>query len=265
MNIGIFNNIKSDFSYILVGLLLLFMSKPYFVWFNPYMAFCTIFFVLWGCFSLFHRKLNLKELLFVIAYVILSYVNSLIGNLNTYGLISSLIFPLMIFIPASKRIRMLFNFTKIYAVLIFLSLIVFFLVYIFNFNIPSGNIESLNVLKDYTYKIYPLLSMPDARFLILPRFPAFFDEPGVVGTISLLLLITFGKDLNKFYYVSILLSGIFSFSLYFYVTYIFYLFTIIDAKRIILSLVLFLLLLFVFPPFQGYFDSYIKGQIRNKI
>lgn len=262
-NVKKLNNTKSFLKVVLSGFLLFLMSKPYFVWHNSAITLCSLFFILWGCICLFSKKMDLKVLLFVFTYMLLSYINGLYEKLNINGAIFSVIFPLMLFIPIKKRVRILISFTNIYAVLIFISLVVFMLVNILNVTIPSTEIGSLNVLKGYTYRAYPLLAMPDVFVFSLPRFPAFFDEPGVVGTISVILLLTFGKNLNKFSYISILLSGIFSFSLYFYLTFILYLITVIDIKRVILTLVLSSSLVAVYPPFTKYFDSYIMERLAK--
>jgi len=251
--------IKYNFNIILVGFLFFILSKPYFAWNTSIGSICCIFFILWGAISI--KKSDFKIAVLAVLFMILSFVNASISNLNFSGIIISVFFPFLFFITPEKRIRILESFKNIYIIFIFFSLLIFLSVYILRINIPYTQIQSLNVLKDYNYKVYPFLAMPNISFLLLPRFPALYDEPGVVGSISILLLITFNKELNKFSYIVILLSGILSFSLFFYITFILYIATV-NFKRVLFVLLTIAAFVIIFPPIHDYYDNYINSRLE---
>lgn len=127
--------------------------------------------------------------------------------------------------------------TKAMAVLIGIS-IFFFVLYLLGFNLPhhSGSFWL------YDFDIYPFFLLDDRNlFLILPRFHAFFLEPGHMGTV-LVLLLAAQKGMWKRWYNIILLVALFlSFSLAAYgllaITVVLHMW--IDRKHIIGKLLIF--------------------------
>ena len=68
---------------------------------------------------------------------------------------------------------------------------------------------------------------------------AYFDEPGVLGSICAIILYIRKYDLRNIINIPILISGILSFSLYFYiVTFVFIFLYISGTKKIIVSVIL---------------------------
>lgn len=107
-------------------------------------------------------------------------------------------------------------FIYIYSTLMAVSLIVWTAV-LLGSSLPAQIIEPLNSIKEYNYLGYPFLLVPLKENIMQSiRFASVFDEPGVVGTISLICLYINGFNMRKWYNIVILISGICSFSLMFY-------------------------------------------------
>ena len=143
-------------------------------------------------------------------------------------------------------------FKKIYVVLIAISAAVWILV-LLGFSFPSESIMPLNQLKDHMYTHYfPLLVMPDydveESIFDIVRFCGLFDEPGVVGTISLLMLAADNYNLRKPANIIIFITGIFSLSLFFYLgSFICIVFTLFSyntnyTKKVFIAIALIFLL-----------------------
>jgi predicted RNA-binding protein with RPS1 domain len=77
-------------------------------------------------------------------------------------------------------------------------------------------IDPLNPLKDFLYKQYPFLVMPNEVINVeFPRFYGVFDEPGVIGTFAGIMLFAERYNLKKISNIILFVSGVFSFSLFF--------------------------------------------------
>lgn len=76
-------------------------------------------------------------------------------------------------------------------------------------------ISPLNTIKSYEYIQYPFLVVSQVSDFVYFRFCAYYDEPGVVGSIASLLLIGNRFNLRLWENWPILIAGLFSFSLFF--------------------------------------------------
>ena len=84
------------------------------------------------------------------------------------------------------------------------------------YDLPYSVIEPLNKLKTYNYFAYPFCVIPDESYFSHFRFCGCYDEPGVVGTIAGIMLVINRWNMRNWKNIVLLISGIFSFSLYFY-------------------------------------------------
>ena len=179
---------------------------------------------------LFATRLELKkigDLLFLFVFISLFLFLCLIKHYNlTY---SALVLSLAIvpFVKKRLTVQAMDYFRKLLAAVLGISLIVFLLVSI---GVPMGGhiIPPLNTAKDYNYVSYPLLVMPTS---FTPRFHGPFDEPGVVGTIGLILLVTNKFRLRDFWNLVIFIACIFSFSFAFFGGSIVYLLVRLVSNR----------------------------------
>lgn len=110
-------------------------------------------------------------------------------------------------------------FKKIYVYFVGISAIVWILV-LLGVSFPSETIMPLNQLKSYSYIHYPFLVMPEfdlgGSIFDIIRFCGPFDEPGVIGSISLLMLAGDNYNLRKPTNIVLFIAGVLSLSLFFY-------------------------------------------------
>jgi len=121
-----------------------------------------------------------------------------------------------IFCIGSKNIFNIYKkFVIIYAIIMIPSLIEYFLVCWFHIPLSYSIILPLNEIKKYTYRAYNFMVV--VGMWDYYRFCGYFDEPGVIGTISGVLLALNRFNMKDWKSWPILISGIVSFSLFFYV------------------------------------------------
>jgi hypothetical protein len=84
--------------------------------------------------------------------------------------------------------------------------------------LPSFSIHPLNVLKTGNYKVYIFdLELVDYTIGNSRKFMSVFDEPGVVGTLAALLISYKKINFNKIKDIVLVVAGLLSFSLAFYI------------------------------------------------
>jgi len=195
----------------LAALMIFFNSYPYFFWhthFQNYIIFPFLFY-----YSVRNmRILKFKELalLMILFFVLLILsINEKITIIISY--------VSLLFIYSIKLDKMLVVYHKLKRILVCifcLSLLVYILAVVLSINLPYVVEEPLNVGKLYTYKAYPFLVVENLN-LPFYRFSSVFDEPGVVGTITALLLYADRYNMKRKENIILLVSGLFSFSFFF--------------------------------------------------
>lgn len=113
--------------------------------------------------------------------------------------------------------------------------------YLLGFHLPGRTIEPINTLKNYNYTAYPFLLVSNSISSAL-RFHAVFDEPGFIGTYAIILLCIEQFNLKKWQNIILLLSGLLSLSLFFYLMCLLYLiiFVISKGKKLFFRLIIIL-------------------------
>lgn len=196
------------------GFFLLFKMRPYLFWeeffLNNY--FSAIVTIILGAIFFVNKKTMSrtdKWLMLMFFFIIVAY--PFVGDQNFNVFIS--IFPLL-FIPFATDAfnkKVFDNYLNIYCFLIGISLFVWVLAILGAIS-PMKVIKPLNELKDYNYYVYPLLVRDTDDGI---RFCGLFDEPGVVGTISGIFMCC-QRQFRSWQSVILLLSGICSLSLFFF-------------------------------------------------
>lgn len=202
---------------LLSAILLYFFANPYFVWNLWDTTYGRI--ILTGVLSLiFTLSIGIKEngrvRLFILLLLLLAYTAYTNGS-NLIGFVASVITCVLPFSKESYARSTLDYFVTIYAVVIATSGVIFILS-LLNFAPVIGTLEPLNELKTYKYTLYPLLVVPDVESLRF-RFCGPFDEPGVVGTISAIILTIYKFNLKDKRILAIFITGFFSLSFFYYV------------------------------------------------
>ncbi len=200
---------------VIAGVLLFYKTMPYFFWHGIFSSNYTnaIVTIVLGFIFFFNlRALDSanKLLMLLFGAILISY--PFVGDQNFNVFVS--IAPL-IFLPFASDVfgrKVYHSFLTIYCVVILISLFIWVLSLVDVIH-PYKVIPPLNDLKDFNYNVYPLLVRPNNGGF---RFSGPFDEPGVVGTISGLFFCC-QKKLSDKRSLILSLSGICSFSLFFFV------------------------------------------------
>lgn len=109
------------------------------------------------------------------------------------------------------------KFVIILAILLIPSLIEYVLISFLGVNIPYHYITECPVNPERDYYIYNFNAyLVDNILLDRVRFFGFFDEPGVVGNVMMVLLFVQKFNFRKWHNIVLLLAGVFSFSLTFF-------------------------------------------------
>jgi hypothetical protein len=246
------NIIKNEFNTkniaaIIFGFCIFFLSKPYFVWHTNSINKLFLFIVILIALINIRRpnKADLIVIPFFFFYILIEMFSaSVLPNILGYVSKFSLIYILLMRIDRSLTFLKYVKY--IYVVTFSLSLIVYFLIVFGGISIPFDIIAPLNAGKLVNYHQYPfLVSVGPLGFGSNNiRFCGVFDEPGVVGSIAVILLIIDKFNLKSKSNKIIFLAGILSFSFYFYLSFLAYVLYKTTVKKRLFFL-LFVGLLFI--------------------
>lgn len=196
---------------------IIFLSiPPFFMWSFDKLAPIYSFLILFLSLLKF-RKIERNNLIFFLSISFLFLFMSLRNGSNIFGYLAPQLLCSILLFP-SKYLHDIFDkFGFIYAITIIPSILMYVLVVLIGVDISYEIIRPLNVLKDYDYLQYPFLLVSNKLNFSSFRFEAYYDEPGVVGTISGVLLLARGIHLKKWETWSFIVSGFLSLSLAFYI------------------------------------------------
>lgn len=205
------------------ALLLIVLLQPFYFWGMNMIPVKFLFFLVIIPFFKIGNK-NIAMLFFLLCVYLIIPISR---GLNITGMVEFVFLSIIPFLKYKFVKRTYQYFTIVYASLMVVSIIVWILV-LSGVNLPNYTIDPLNDLKHYVYIAYPFLVIPtmdtsaDAVLLGFLRFHSVFDEPGIVGTISLILLYINSFNFRKWYNIALFASGILSFSIFFYIGAIVY-------------------------------------------
>src|ERR1035437_6929063 len=213
------------------------LTPPFYVWHS---ISSLIFISICSLISLKHNKLNnQKHLLFFVVFFIIYLYFFIRSEANIFGIITSLTI-LTLFIISNEFLNKIFKaYIQVFSISLIPSLIVFTIVYIFKIDLPHSYIEPLNPFKLYNYVQYPFLVQPNiVIYDLFPRYLGYYDEPGVIGTISGVILMSSGFNLKKKINIPIFIAGLLSFSFAFYLITLIYGIIFLRTKyKILLAIV----------------------------
>lgn len=189
------------------------------------------------------KKNILSCLLFFIFYL---YASLYVLNISFVGRLFAFI-PFCIFFLKKDDIRKIyFLYKDFFVYTIAISFIFYFLVVWIGYDLHYSVIKPLNKLKNCDYLAYPFFVISGVDYFSYFRFCGYYDEPGVVGTITGIMLIINRWNLRDWKNIFLLISGVFSFSLYFYMLQFLYFLFYSRLRYKILALLLFIGVFFFF-------------------
>lgn len=210
-------NVIALFTAVLVVVLM----RPYFTWQVPEFIMPLVSVAITAIalphIPIKHNK-NIDLLfLLVLAYLFLSFLR----GAHTGGTLINLSFAFLPFMRKDFLKNVYEKFRYIIIGLFTLSAVSYVTV-LTGLQSPIGMIEPLNELKQMQYAHYLFLVLP-AKLDGFARYCSCFDEPGVVGTMSALMLFVEGFSFKRKGNYIILLNGLLSLSLFFYMAVAIYL------------------------------------------
>ena len=209
------------------------LSSPYFVWnsFSPLIlvAICSLL-------SIKNIRINNPvNNIFFIVFVLIYFYIAFKDSQNLFGILLLLGICPIILTSEEFLKRVLTSYVFLFSITLIPSILVFLIVYLLGINLPHSYIEPLNAAKWYDYIHYPFLVQPNQTLgQILPRFCGYYDEPGVIGTLAGVILLSSGFNLKNKINIPIFIAGILSFSLAFYIMALVYGFIFLRSKYKIL-------------------------------
>lgn len=243
-NIGLLvQRIKKNYLSYLVSFLLLLSIPPYFMWELKGIFPLIVVFIAALCLLKIRYVTKTNVIYFCLAFIFYLYL-CLRSDYNIFGYIATMAITFM-FLSSDLFLRKVFdNFCFLYTVTMIPSIIMYILVVFVGVGITYNIIEPLNVFKSTYYYQFPFLVVPSLSDDISFRFFSYYDEPGVVGTISGIILLVRKIDFKKWAIYPLLISGILSFSFAFILMLIFnvLIFQQMKTKIIILFVSVFSLL-----------------------
>lgn len=210
--------------------------NPIYVWGNYKLLYALslvlLFFVSLGELkSASYQNLSLPKVALIVLIVIYNY---LLG-MSIFGIAAySLSVILILLLPIEILLKTIDYFRSLFCILILPGIILWVLHHITNdftllslFQIPDDlNPSEFKVMKNENYMLYPFsvalayMYEQDGFY----RFIGFFDEPGLLGTVAFFLLATANYNIKNAKNTIILIAGLISLSLAFYVLTFIYLF-----------------------------------------
>lgn len=173
-----------------------------------------------------------KKTIPVIALFFLSY--SVLGLVRGTKLGGQLILFSCAIIPCLKKsfVFDIYKYFKLIVIIFYTGSIINLILVTIGVPLTPKLITPVNELKQYSYASYPCLVIPiDPTYdFSYVRFCSVFDEPGVVGTLSALLLMIEGFSMKNRSNIILLIAGLLSFSLFFYAMIFIYLIILLPVK-----------------------------------
>lgn len=204
--------------------------RPYFTWGTSHVIYMTLLFlILLPNISLREKSNSTLFLLFVLILCIIPVTHG--SPFRTY--MNYIMFSIVPFLNKRYTLNTFHIFRFLLAIITVTSLLMWLFVVVIQIDIPYTEIAPLNSLKSYNYLSFPFLVIPQmfGEPLSSIRFSCVFDEPGAIGTYSLLILYIGNLNFKKWYNIIFLLAGAISFSLFFYIgLVIFILFRVFTIK-----------------------------------
>jgi hypothetical protein len=206
-------SIKGHIWEFLTALIIFLLMQPGIMWgIDPTLLRTVLIFVMMLKLDI-HEKKNMTLLFYffaVLSIYPITHHNSL------FGFIYFTTLALMPFMRSRHLSYSFLLFKRILAYITLISIIFWIIVVVLRIDLPHTIINPLNELKTFNYRSYLFLVVPMNLNIDFIKFNCVFDEPGVVGTYSLLMLIANNFDWKNRESQIFLVSGLISFSFFFY-------------------------------------------------
>lgn len=222
----LYANKKEKHNVVIASVLLFILSNPYFFWWiteNIALRWLTVmslgfvFYTQRGHITNTDKKVNTLYI-FVFLFFLINAIFK--GNITLFGILDVLPNLFLVFLLCGNIVfseKVFQHFSKFFAIIMVLSICAEIL-YLSGVLPAIGTIT--NTIQNRTYTVYPFLiveQLTNDFQLSGMRFCGVYDEPGVIGTLSAVLLCINQFKMKDWKNVVFLITGLLSMSLSFYV------------------------------------------------
>ncbi len=259
INNKINNNTLNNREEWLFATFLFLLSAPYFVWERMYLYWISAFFFL--AISIKHLRFKKNDIAIPIIILILCFYfqlkvvyNGRIANINAIILVLFTTITLIpfFFLKSSSWYSIFKKYLLIFSITLIPSIIQYSFSFFLNTGFSSNVIDTcpLNPGRSYNQFLFyvSLRQFGDFwNFGDLYRFFSYYDEPGVLGNVAMVLMYVEGYNLKRWYNIPIFIAGILSFSLLFYIATLLYILLFGKVKvKLIVGLIVFLMIMYAY-------------------
>ena len=227
----------------LVAILFFLRLGPYFVWeYESFYFSYGLTLAISLLFFLHAKKLNKDDKLLYFTYFLAAIAYG-VANHNAMVGAFVILLGIIAFSEEDFNRKVFSSFISLFSILVGLGVVSWLMIY-FGALQPIGTVETISedVSKQSGYLVYPFTIMIANSDAI--RFRGMFDEPGVIGSYSAILLCINRFNLKDWRSYPLILSGILSFSFFFYIILFVYIaFQLVFIKKKPSYFVLFLVLI----------------------
>lgn len=221
-------------------------ASPYFLWNSLIPQFIVL---LCGVISFLHIRTKHSASNYIIILSVTFFYIYCLYRVPTLSFIGKLyrLMPVFLFWASPLFLRNTFRkFSILFSILLIPSLFTYFLVIIVQCDLNYSIISPLNSIKEYDYLQYSFLVVSRVSDFVYYRFCGYFDEPGVIGTFTAILLIVNKFNMKDWNNWPLFLAGIFSFSLFFYLICLTYALFLFKLKALLIFGLIVTVVFFVF-------------------
>ncbi|MGR5116742.1 hypothetical protein [Photobacterium damselae] len=246
---------------VLATIIFIFNIPPFFLWNIPVIFYWTLLFSFWLVAFTRCKKINKNEIIVIFIFIFIFILNSIsLYDISRPNILTLISISIIIALPLCVKRNVFKSIVYLYTAINILSMLCYFFVF-FGGDLPTVIIEPLNQFKngDYTNHLFTL-SYSDTVINSYFRYQAIFDEPGVVGSLSMLIIVMTNNRKGFFIPRLIaLLSGIISFSFAFYILLIIYILykSLFKIKHLTRFLCIVIALILIIVPNYDYLKNEI--------
>lgn len=260
-HVGGVNKLRSLRVFLLVSLCFL-SVQPWIVWdLNNLFPVIGLFYMFIVCFTTLKRRKYTVLPFLLIIYMLIPRTYEIISF--KAALITSIAFVTFLqHEDDDVKTEVFQKFVKLFSTLLVPGIILYLVHYVIKlpfFIIPSRNLVLVQEYRNFGFFVEAVQDV-DA----IPRFRFIFDEAGVVGTVCFYLLLFLRYDFKPWRNKIILLAGLLSFSLFFYIGsfIMFFMMKITSVKRMLITVVTVLIVVIALSNTEV-FNTLIYSRITN--
>ena len=216
------------------SVLLFCASGAYFFWFSKTSILLSLFAVLFPLIvsTVIYNKLDYSKWPYMLFFMLFFTLHSYVTNGSfLYTVIISII-PLYLLVPATIKTTIIdFYVLKAFPIVLAISVGFYVLEGLNITHLPVFPVEPLNDAKQYYYISHFFFLQDSDALFDFARFNSYYEECGVLGSMIAIFLFSHGERMPVLVKAVYILSGLLTFSLFFFIMFAFYLITSLRGSK----------------------------------